>query len=1200
MILINDRSFPLRGLSLLSVAAGLALTGTACTNLFSTGGGGPTDDNGNVLLNENLGFDGSLSGKIVDTQSTRASLTNTSAAQSLPPDFDTSDTLVRFKDLAGNDLLGPNGRPIEPVRLNPDGSFDAQGLPVGVDFTICADIGTDGSCDIESCINIPSDSGGGHGEIDGVQADPLTTLVLAKLRRLLDEKGIDPRDLPVSPVAVATRIVDAYTHLFEEAGIDRSLSLDDLDADTVRRLAELFDELIPAGARVGMDLVDGNLDLVRARDTKGRALSIAKVFLRAGFPIADGPDDPDLSELGQLEGIETLSLDELFAEGDSFTDEFADHDESLDAFIEDTFIGPAEFDDDDFHEVVVYVNSLAEPDRNFAQSEDEGFEEGPPGPELPVLHDYLILEMARMKQENRRLTLGDLYDLLTSIDDGLGARLTYFIFDPNFIGPPLNVFETRNGEGQAINLERFFRRIFADGFDDLDPEGFERREVELRRLLNDLLSGTIPPTFGRLFNAIVRDRVGSAAEFAAAIRDARAHLPFSRSGPSEFFVVADGDPFRGDTGASAITVDVEMTVDGDVLSVHFNEGGSGRFWLGFTHGTEETGFVELLVRETGRFLHGHRGPVRLNMNNADIFEPIAGEPFIDFVSETANFFPGINVTVIRDSFVPEPIGPEPFFEDFDFFSEPHDPLFDEPGEGTDTGLFPGPDALDGDLIVDQPPISDDETLPDSDDTLRPDEEETTSVTDETTSPTTDLGIVSPAGEEFTPIGPHQQIFVLATSVGFDAEPVRVDYDRDTGIATYNPGGRHLLMFLPDSDQTGLFALFNEKTGRPASNEDPNQFFEGPIERPDRFEDFFNNFEDFDHFSELDDLGGFIDEFLVEIPLDELFFPPDGEFFPPDGEFFPEDGELHPEDGEFFPPDGEIHLEDGEFLPPDEGFLPPLDDNVVGPAELGDDVVFDEPFDTFDDPFDDPFDGFFEGPFEDDFFGEPVQGEFGEGFEILVFVGDIEGLPLRTERFTHVFGTNVQNLRYDPTGDPFFDDINGDGVEQADEPTAQFRPTLFDPNDWRSTDIRLYYRRADNNEAVRFDDVDFESPTPRAMDGVELVPRNYHPRLNAFRFSRPNTAINLLTAFLPPEFFDGTRSLKRDTRVDVLTAVALINLVMDQVFNVEADIDIDGLGPLPRQKMLIDAHLFVAPVGDPFVLLLKGFRNRSVAVSEPRP
>ena len=127
---------------------------------------------------------------------------------------------------------------------------------------------------------------------------------------------------------------------------------------------------------------------------------------------------------------------------------------------------------------------------------------------------------------------------------------------------------------------------------------------------------------------------------------------------------------------------------------------------------------------------------------------------------------------------------------------------------------------------------------------------------------------------------------------------------------------------------------------------------------------------------------------------------------------------------------------------------------------------------------------------------------------------------------------------------------------------------------------------------------WDSPTPITLDGVELVPRDYKPRMNAFRFGRPNTAINMLTAFAPPQLYDGTHSLHRETQVDVFMAVAIVNLVMDQVFNVEANIDIDGLGPLPARHMLIDAHMFVAPVGDPFHMLLNGFRERSVVIDGP--
>ncbi len=55
--------------------------------------------------------------------------------------------------------------------------------------------------------------------------------------------------------------------------------------------------------------------------------------------------------------------------------------------------------------------------------------------------------------------------------------------------------------------------------------------------------------------------------------------------------------------------------------------------------------------------------------------------------------------------------------------------------------------------------------------------------------------------------------------------------------------------------------------------------------------------------------------------------------------------------------------------------------------------------------------------------------------------------------------------------------------------------------------------------------------------------------------------------------------------------------MEQAFNVEALVDIDAPGSLQAQRILTDAHLFVVPIGDPMVLLVKGFETLSEARSE---
>lgn len=1115
---------------LLTIGTALFLSGLACSSAVTPSDTDPTqatEDDG--LITEALGYEGTVSGKATDSKTTRESFDATEAGQTVPPEFDTEDTVVRFQDLDGNDLVDENGQPIDPVSVDSDGSFTGDGLPVGTDFVICVDIGSDGTCDLELIVHIPAQEGSNEGILTDIQVDPLTKLVLEKLRQLLEERGINPEDLPISPAAVVARIVEAYANLFEESGIEHTVTLEDIENMDADQLAALFDEILPAAVQTGMQIVDGNLKAALAEDAADLTLAVAEVFVRAGFPIVDTPGDPDLSSLAELDGIVAVTMEELFGPGepyegeegipedllDEFTDLFPDGvpdeipdelldqipeelpddiagflDELAEQFPEDVI---ADLQDDgtitvaqademlDFPEdELVYVSTVTEPDRNFANAEGE--EEGMEGPGAPILNDFILMEMATFHLEHRRISLEDLHELLTSFDLGLGARLTYYIHDPNFFGPPLNVFETEDGKGKAINLEEIMFEFFEKGFHQLDEESFHQHEQELRGLLHDLLGDTVPPTYDKLFNGFVSERIEGIEQFTRAIRDARAHLPFNRSGASTFYVVADGDPYRmgPETNevpvVSEITVNADVSVEGDIRSVTYDPNHNGKFFLGFTGSTEQDGSVELLVRETGRFLHGRHGPVRASIYDETVFQSINGMPFAEFVSETGVFYPGVSVSVMRDDFMMD----------------------------------------------------------------------------------------SPEGED---VGMHEQLFVLATGYGEGAEPVRVDYDGVTGMATYNAGGRHLLMFVPESEQTGLFALFNEDTGRPASLYDPEDFFMGPEEQPEGFDDFFNETDDFGDVGNFENLDEFVDD----------YFQPDGEYVPPppDGDVPPPDGEEPPPDGDVPPPDGEEPPPDGEEPPPD-GDQPP--DEPIDPAQVPEGG----------EPVEEP-------PIEGD---EPIidgQEPMGDPGFILIAAEDVIGLVLQREEFTHVFGVEVPNPRYNVDDDPYYDDLNGNKEYDAGEPTAPFRPTLFDPNDWRSTDIRLYYRRVDNGQSITFEEVMWDSETPMTMDGVELLPRDYKPRPNAFRFGRPNTAVNMLTAFAPPELFDGTHGLDRTTRLDVFMAVAIVNLVMDQVFNVEANIDIDGLGPLPAEHLLIDAHMFVAPVGDPFQMLLEGFRERSVVI-----
>lgn len=1021
--------------TLLSVMLAVAGCGGSSTPPVDNGGGSNNGDGG--LQSDALGYNGTVSGKVADSQSTRGS-SGTASGQDTPPEFDTAETTVSFLDLDGNELTDDAGEVIEPVTVDSEGEFVAEGLPVGVDFIVCADVDGDGVCDVETTVNVPSNDGAveGTGEVEDVQIDPLTTLILAKLAEFAAASGLNLAELPVSPNSIVARVVAAYTNLFEESGIDQEVTLDDVAALSADQLAQLFDSLMPAGAKTGMSIVEGNLRGANAEDVGAIAVAAATVFVQAGFPIVDMPGGPDMSSLASLEGVRTTTVAEFQAEFAPPQNIRPPSDGSVTpAQTEPPLAGPPSPD-----QQVLYISTITEPNRNFISVEGEDGQGG--GGRSPFINDFILVNMAQFQFEGRTISLGALHDVLTSLEEGLGLRMVFEVHDPNFAGPPLTVFQTADGAGLALSLQDLMISFAQQGFDQATPEQLQQRDAEVRALLVEKLGSTTPPAFETLFETAIMEPIPPVDQVAQRVRDALAHLPFSRSGPSEFFVVANGDPFRGATSVAPITVNAITDADGVVTTTEYVADGTGKYFLGFTERTEQEGLVQPILRETGRPAHSSSGPVRVSLFDTTLFPDVNGAPFAQLVSEEGNFYPGMNLSVVSSEFVPAP---------------------------------PPPD-----------------------------------------------GTVAAAEEGAT--GPTQQLFVLATAIGEGASPIHVDYDFTTGVASFNEFGRNVLMFLPDSQQTGQFALFNESTGRPASNSDPSDFFTAPPPPPENFEDSFNT--------------------------------NDGTLPPP-----PDDGTTLP------PPPG-----DGTTLPPppDDGtMLPPPPDDTVPPAQVVDGGTT----------------------------TEPAPAPSTDGF-ILISAESIVNLPVRAQSFKHVFGTNAANARYDAGGDPYYDDANGNGVHDDGEVTSPQRPTLFNPDDWRSTDVRLYYRRADNGASITFEDIQFDSPTAMTTDGVELVARNFLARPNAFRFGRPNTAINLLTAFAPPSWFDGNHSLNADTQVDVLSAIAIINMVMDQVFNIIADVDIDGAGPASKQTMLLDAHMFTAPIGDPFVLLVKGFERNSAAPNPP--
>jgi hypothetical protein len=891
--------------------------------LLGGSGAGSDGDVSQAALN----YKGTLSGSVADI-STTAGLAGVEAGRTVPLSARVFNAIAWVTDLDGNRLKDANGVEYPNFAIDPDGPFEFGDLPVGVDFAVHIDLDGDGVADLFSIVNIPKDAGSDTGSLDGAMVDPLSTLTGAKLARMLAEHGINAQEFALSLSGLIGRTRDAYENLFEDAGIEDQIDLNQILGLSPTQLGQLFAELIPLAAQRGMRMAESNIDLAVADDVQGIVVAVAKIVIEGGFVIADNPDGIDLSFLADLPHVQTMTVQQFEELMGSSGSGGTGGDGGTPA---QSARQPAQG-----QEPTLYLSTLAEVDRNYVNAGDEN----EPMQTKPVFGEHMLIKIAEVYLAGKTVSLGDLYELMVDADVGLGARLTY----SKPAGPnrrPLDVFETPDGTGVEKDTWALSEQLSAVMSAGSDPEMMTREIPEARRILREFLAGTAEPSFERMFGGFLMGRVPSAEEFAAFIRNRRAHLPFSRSGPSQWFVVADGDPFR-DANAKAITVDVETNTDGKVTRVSYDASGNGKYYLGHGPLTEAGMQAELIRRSNGRLVHDHHGePQLLEMSDATVFQSVGGQSFFEAFSETGVDYPGAPALRIPN---------------YDF----------------DPELPPDP-----------------ETNP-----------------------------------------PDWEAYVLMTEHGADGTPVRVVYA--DGVATFNSAGRYYLLFDERTQGEGLFALIAE-TG----------------------------------------------ELLQRTPGD---------------------------------------------------------------------------WET----------------------------------RVLVRTADVQGLDLEPENFTHVFGIEMANPGYDPEGAPYYDDINDNDAEDAGEPTFAEHLFLEDASDWRSTWVEKYYRRADNNGFPKSDQINWESDTPALLSGVALVPRNFKPRLNAYLFGRPNTAINLLLAFSPPEFFNGTQALNRDTRINPLMAVAIIDLVFEQMMNVEATVDWDGPGGMPAHEELVQAWFFIAPLDDPVALIADSF------------
>jgi len=861
---------------------------------------------------------------------------------------------VTFLDLSGNPLLDAAGNPYPPVPLIPDGTFSAESLPVGIDFIIAVDLDGDGEADLTHIVSIPKDEEGDTGSAEDVDVNPLTTMAVAKLTTVLEDKGVSGDDLDFSPAAVIDQMTTAFETLFEAVGIQSTITADQIMSKTVDAMAEAFDELVPDTVKTTMDIVTSKVDAAEAETPEELVLAVIPALLRAGIAIADEPGGVVLDSVADLPNVEVVTWEDLFGghEGPPGPGDPASKS------------APARTLPEEGNRI--FRSTVIEVDRNFAALE----EDGKPPMQL-IIRKHALERMAGLAAQEKTLSIEDLHRLVTDVSVGIGMRLTYWVPTPppdpgkpfDHTPPPM-MFQSADQRGVPIDTMQLDQQIFdIMGQPTFDPSQLASQAAAVREILKDALAGTQAPSIEQLFGGILSDDPVTFDDLSARIRDARSHLPWNSSGDASLFLLADRDQFRDDD-ARPVTVNVAFDEAGQLARVIYDPKGEGEYYVRM-FGDPEYGFTaELVVVATGRMVHDEMGwPVWGDPSDAGVFAPVAHPvtgkevSFLDAFSETGEFWP-------------------------------IEPALRLPNVWFNPELPPDP-----------------ETNP-----------------------------------------PDITMHVLVDQPGPDGQPVTVSLRQDGAVVR---------------DASGAYAL--------------DMFWEDP---------------------------------------------------------------------------------------PVDGWMAWLVDARTGQRLWRDDA-------------------------------KPSQEE------VRVRLQDIIDLDVAPQQFRHIYDIEVPNPMYDPERDPWYDDINGNGTCDPDEPTFSWREELWQAGDWRSTNVERYYRRADNNGFVRERDVNWESPTPKTWTGVALVPRDYRRRDNAFTFGRPNSATNLLSAFLSQDFFDGTHKLNGETRVGVFGALAVINLVFDaRLYNLEAYVvDYGPEGARPAKLQTVEAMPWTPPIDDPVILLIEGFESLAAAPSQ---
>lgn len=184
----------------------------------------------------------------------------------------------------------------------------------------------------------------------------------------------------------------------------------------------------------------------------------------------------------------------------------------------------------------VFRSTVIEVDRNFASNQDQIQDHGPG----LIVHKHALERMAGLAFQNKTLSLGDLYTLVTDLDMGMGMRLTYGVpmpppapgQEPGNTPPPM-MFQSADRYGVAVGVfarEERIHQIWESG-GLLSEEQRAAQEAAVRAAIQEALAATQAPSMEQLFGGLVTGYEFITIEkLSARIRNARSHIPFNWSG----------------------------------------------------------------------------------------------------------------------------------------------------------------------------------------------------------------------------------------------------------------------------------------------------------------------------------------------------------------------------------------------------------------------------------------------------------------------------------------------------------------------------------------------------------------------------------------------------------------------------------------------------------------------------------------------